>query len=105
MSTGAAASGRFRALYCEMIPDGPELLATAVGPDPVTIDTPVGVKYDVQFREERKVRTASPSSNGKSRPPSSAYTGDACDVCGSFSVRRTGPCVTCDDCGTNSGCG
>lgn len=32
-------------------------------------------------------------------------TGQACDVCGSFDLRRTGPCMTCQSCGTSGGCG
>ena len=32
------------------------------------------------------------------------YTGDPCDICGSIRVKRTGPCVTCEDCGSNTGC-
>lgn len=34
----------------------------------------------------------------------SGYTGDPCDVCGAFKLRRTGTCVTCEACGANSGC-
>jgi ribonucleoside-diphosphate reductase alpha chain len=34
----------------------------------------------------------------------SGYTGDACDMCGSFKMRRNGTCQVCDDCGTTSGC-
>lgn len=32
------------------------------------------------------------------------YTGDPCDICGSFRVKRTGPCTVCEECGSNSGC-
>jgi ribonucleoside-diphosphate reductase alpha chain len=32
-------------------------------------------------------------------------TGDICPTCGSFNMVRTGSCVTCQDCGNNSGCG
>lgn len=33
------------------------------------------------------------------------YTGDVCEQCGSFRMKRAGTCLTCDDCGTSSGCG
>jgi hypothetical protein len=33
------------------------------------------------------------------------YTGDACDNCGAFAVKRTGKCTTCDACGATGGCG
>jgi hypothetical protein len=32
------------------------------------------------------------------------YTGNCCDMCGSLRQLRTGTCVTCQDCGNNSGC-
>jgi hypothetical protein len=35
----------------------------------------------------------------------SGYTGDACDACGGWKVRRVGPCTVCDDCGKGGGCG
>lgn len=36
---------------------------------------------------------------------SSGYSGDECDMCGSMRMRRTGVCLTCEDCGTSGGCG
>lgn len=35
----------------------------------------------------------------------SGYTGDVCPHCQGFRVKRTGSCVTCEDCGSNAGCG
>jgi hypothetical protein len=35
----------------------------------------------------------------------SGYTGNCCDTCGGFRMRRTGVCETCDDCGATGGCG
>ena len=32
------------------------------------------------------------------------YTGDACNRCGGFRLRRTGTCSVCDDCGESGGC-
>jgi ClpX C4-type zinc finger len=34
----------------------------------------------------------------------SGFSGDFCGNCGSSRMIRTGTCVTCADCGTNSGC-
>ena len=33
------------------------------------------------------------------------YTGDMCDVCQQFTMRRSGTCLTCDLCGAAGGCG
>ena len=32
------------------------------------------------------------------------YSGDACDTCGSLSMKRVGSCLTCDACGSTTGC-
>lgn len=32
------------------------------------------------------------------------YTGDACQNCGSFTLRRKGTCLSCDSCSHSSGC-
>lgn len=32
------------------------------------------------------------------------YSGDACDICGSLSMKRSGSCLVCEACGTTSGC-
>lgn len=31
------------------------------------------------------------------------YEGDACGQCGQLTLRRTGPCCTCDSCGSTTG--
>lgn len=33
----------------------------------------------------------------------SGYSGDACQSCGSFQMKRTGVCLTCEGCGSTSG--
>jgi hypothetical protein len=35
----------------------------------------------------------------------SAPAGGLCDNCGSADLRRTGPCLTCNNCGESGGCG
>jgi hypothetical protein len=32
------------------------------------------------------------------------FTGDPCDICGNFSLRRNGTCLVCVDCGATTGC-
>lgn len=32
------------------------------------------------------------------------FTGDACDVCLAFAMRRSGTCLTCTVCGSTTGC-
>ena len=34
-----------------------------------------------------------------------AQTGDVCQDCGGINMVRSGSCLTCQDCGSNSGCG
>jgi hypothetical protein len=65
--TPAAATGRFRALFSEMV---------------------------------RLNTSSSSSSNGKDQ----GFTGECCNTCGSFRMKRTGVCSTCQDCGTSGGC-
>lgn len=33
------------------------------------------------------------------------FSGDACPECGSFAMVRSGTCLTCQQCGSTSGCG
>ena len=33
------------------------------------------------------------------------FTGDACPNCGGFSMKRAGTCLTCQACGSTTGCG
>lgn len=38
-------------------------------------------------------------------PPSTfTYTGQTCSCCGSLNLRPNGPCLTCQECGTSTGC-
>lgn len=60
--TPASATGKYRALFSEMLVGGPA-------------------------------------------PGATGYSGDFCSTCGGDRMRRTGSCLTCDDCGANSGCG
>lgn len=50
-----------------------------------------------------KSESSLPGQRGVARQQ--GYTGDACDVCGSFRVLRSGPCLKCEECGTSGGCG
>lgn len=34
----------------------------------------------------------------------SGYTGSICNVCGSVRMRNTGHCMTCEECGSTTGC-
>lgn len=83
LTTGVG-SGMFRALFSEMIP------------------------WVDQKREKRSKTTK----KTPKRPASKAvavkeqgYTGDVCERCGSMRMKRSGACLTCEDCGENSGCG
>jgi predicted RNA-binding Zn-ribbon protein involved in translation (DUF1610 family) len=36
--------------------------------------------------------------------PAAYYDGNPCPQCGALMMKRTGPCLTCDACGFNTGC-
>jgi hypothetical protein len=36
---------------------------------------------------------------------SQGFTGDCCDGCGQFAMKRGGTCLTCQACGSTTGCG
>lgn len=89
--TGAAATGNFRALFSEMVfPNGYPTAARAVpGPG--------------GSGEGKSLLLPLPSSGTAEHPWE--YSGSCCDVCGSARLRRAGPCLVCEDCGTSGGCG
>jgi hypothetical protein len=63
-----------------------------------------------KFRALYSEMASSPNSAKRAHDRSTAavdsgYTGDVCMTCGGFRMKRVGTCLTCDDCGTSSGCG
>jgi hypothetical protein len=62
--------------------------------------------FAASFDELKRIIARRPSSDVQTAKVAreSGYTGNACDKCGSVRVKRTGPCVVCEDCGENSGC-
>jgi hypothetical protein len=46
--------------------------------------------------------------NGPARVQAQAkdqgYTGEMCNTCGGVRLRRNGPCLLCEDCGSTTGC-
>lgn len=72
----AAATGRFRAAWQEMVPweeaNGNQHVAVTVS--------------QVKFAWD------------------SSYTGDSCSTCGTMKLRRAGTCLCCDNCGSTTGC-
>lgn len=82
---------------------GPPLGAPRT-PSPVEHDTPSPVP-----RREHTGPRPDPTGLG---PPArleharaGGFTGDPCTACGSLAVVRSGTCQTCQDCGTQTGCG
>lgn len=45
-----------------------------------------------------------PTPIAKMKAMAFGFTGDPCQQCGMFTLRRTGLCTTCSSCGWNSGC-
>lgn len=76
-----AATGKYRALFSEMIPF----------PEAAVVHTSLPVRAaDTRNRADERAREA-------------GYSGDACGNCGSFRMKRTGVCLCCEDCGSTSG--
>lgn len=44
------------------------------------------------------------STKARAQAKDQGYTGDACDGCGSFCMKRNGACLLCEACGASSGC-
>lgn len=57
--------------------------------------------------QEWKIPLTKPAPDARGEAKARGYTGDMCQnpTCGSFTMRRTGTCLTCDTCGFNEGCG
>lgn len=106
----AAATGKFRALYSEMLLEGggskqPQLATKRVarsdsgvgggisGMGVVSDETPVDLYYPALSKDGER---------GQAREE--GYTGDFCDQCGGCRMRRNGSCLLCEDCGATSGC-
>lgn len=100
VSTDAAGAGKFRALWEEMQPieflNGEAKLMTNA-----EIETVVDVS-------EEALKIAASETVLKSIDAKASrdlgYTGDACDLCGSFQVKRVGACTYCEGCNTSGGC-
>lgn len=43
--------------------------------------------------------------NGRGKPKQSSPTGEICQTCGGVNMIRAGSCLTCQDCGSTTGCG
>jgi hypothetical protein len=107
----AAATGRFRALPCEVESVGPELLASSPTGEIDDAPAPRRVPYTPPGNEGR-VETADDTPEDlvyvppeRRQAPRADGVGEPCVNCGGLNLRRTGPCLTCQDCGSNSGCG
>lgn len=89
-----------------LLPDNPVLhLRTGViksvtewGAHVATTAAATGM-FRALFSEMIKLKTEAAQDREK------GFTGDVCDTCGSSKMRRCGNCLTCMDCGANSGCG
>ena len=50
---------------------------------------------------QHATRTPAPQDIARSR----GFTGDVCSTCGGFAMKRAGTCLTCQACGSTTGCG
>lgn len=117
VATSAAATGRFRALYSEMVPlDLNEVgtvrqasTETVVAVSDSTLDTVAVVIKQVGSTNGWRLGHAHPAESRSGRDlhhfsHSEGYTGDVCSVCQGSRMRHNGSCLVCDDCGSTTGC-
>ena len=90
-------------------PDLPALEAIvrrALGPAPVDL-TPSVTSPTLEAPAAPAPKPIGPSATATLRQreiaTASGYTGDCCQTCGGFAMRRTGTCLTCEACGSTSG--
>lgn len=58
------------------------------------------------FEQEAHIpKTEAPLLTQGEMARTAGYTGDVCRSCYSHRLKRTGSCITCEDCGSNEGCG
>jgi hypothetical protein len=85
-------------------PDNPRLHSTVATITELTewgahVETPAAATG--QFRAALSEMVL-PHANGRTK---STLTGDVCPTCGGINMARSGACLTCQDCGSTSGCG
>ncbi|MCJ2035255.1 hypothetical protein [Methylobacterium sp. J-068] len=61
------------------------------------------------FSDAQPSRAVPPTDTGtltqREIATSQGFTGDACPNCGGFMMKRAGTCLTCQACGSTTGCG
>lgn len=91
LNAPAAATGQLRVMpdQVEPILDAGNITAVLDEPAQPMLDSSHG---DVPIHSRKQARDM-------------GYTGDPCPQCGQLAMKRTGPCVTCQACSYNEGCG
>lgn len=90
---------RIYQLDCKLHP----LMVVAPGvypPPPAETQVEVPVLQETAPPKRSSIVNASLSASAKAQ----GFSGDACDICHNFTLKRTGTCMTCTSCGANSGC-
>ena len=70
---------------------------------PETVDNVHGIERPSGHGPELDHPRSPPASN-RETALAAGFTGDACPNCGSFAMKRTGTCLTCQACGSTTGC-
>lgn len=100
--------------YVVVVSDGTTICALhprAFGRDELQLEqivaralAPAGARLHVQDAHEPAPAKAHPDTlTQREIATTSGYTGNSCQTCGSFSMRRSGTCETCEGCGSTSG--
>lgn len=63
-----------------------------------------GIAFDIEREAGIGPASSVLAVSGAAMPSAVALSGDACGTCGNFTLIRTGTCMTCQSCGSTSGC-
>jgi hypothetical protein len=84
-------------------PEPPQGTTEALGASSLNPMTPF--RAPIPPEEAHVLKAEAPLMTQGEMARTAGYTGDVCTVCHGFRLKRTGSCVTCEDCGSNAGCG
>ena len=83
-------------------PEEPIPLLTAGGSVPKRRGTAASIEFSERIHKNGKL--IEDIADKRMDSVAQGYTGDPCQKCNSFTLRRNGACLICDTCGESNGC-